>query len=350
MAYAEIILATAITTLSLIHPIKKLISFTASYLIKLLRYAILKITPAVDYILTKYNLFVIYRFTPSIGDHLCMTAIIKALNEQYNLKFIVITLYPELFEHNPKVEKIIDINSLHPRAANWLKYALESWKINHIEEFTFQHDHLSLEDFMRETKKQLHLAEINSMHFKLPTDLNNIKTDFFFTKEELSKFENFFQLPSHYALIHSEGKKTYTPNKEWKYENFENLIKLLPNISWIQIGLESDKPLQACTDYRGKTSTVRELAYLISKADFVVCLEGLYNHLAAAVNTKSFVIFSGFHPPQIALYKTTTPITCEKNLPCMPCWLMEKCPIPSKPCTSAIAPEKVIHIIKNANP
>ncbi len=338
-------LAAAMSALGMLLALNRLIAGLKSRLIQVLRTIITNLGSPVNSLLEFLGTVVIYRFEQSVGDHLCMTSIIRAFNEQHNLKCIVLSPYPELFDNNPRIWKIIDTNSLSPRTVGWFRFAFESWNIPRVEEFKFRHAHMTLEEYMRESKARMHLAEVNSKHFKIPLDLTDIRTEIFLTSKEIAGWDTCFDLPERFALIHSEGKGTYTPNKDWGGDNFQSLIDKMPEVSWVQIGLKSDRKLNGCIDYRGKTSSARELAYILSKAKFIVCLEGLYNHLASSVGTVSFVIFSGFHPPQIASYENTVPITCEPPPSCAPCWLTVKCPLPDKPCTSRIYPDRVADII-----
>ena len=96
---------------------------------------------------------------------------------------------------------------------------------------------------------------------------------------------------------------------------------------------------------RGRTKTLRELAYVVSKSNFILSNEGLLNHLAAAVNTKSFVVFSGFHPVEIAKYDTTVAISKVPQVECSPCWLRENCPKEEKYCTEDILVEDVVESV-----
>lgn len=338
-------LTAVVSAIGILLVSNRLVPALRSHLNRKLRNMVASLGPLVNSLLERFNILILYRFQQSVGDHCCMTSIVKAFNEQYNLRCIVVTPYPELFENNPRIRKVIDTGSLSSRKAGWMRFAFESWNIPRVEEFTFHHEHMTLEEYMRESKAGMHLAEVNSKHFKMPLRLDDIRTEIHLTREEIVRWENSFDLPKRYALIHSEGKKTYTPNKDWGSDNFQKIVSRMPEVCWVQIGLHSDTKLNGCIDYRGKTSSVRKLAYIISKAEFIVCLEGLYNHLASSVCTTSFVIFSGFHPTQIAEYPTTVPIACDRNLPCAPCWLMEKCPLPKKPCTSEISPDRVAEII-----
>lgn len=93
--------------------------------------------------------------------------------------------------------------------------------------------------------------------------------------------------------------------------------------------------LKDVLDLRGET---KSFSYIQSR----FCLEGLLNHLAAAVNTKSFVVFSGFHPVEIAKYDTTVAISKVPQVECSPCWLRENCPKEEKYCTEDILVERLL--------
>ena len=47
----------------------------------------------VNYILKVFNIFIIYRIGSAIGDQLCMSAIVRLINEQYPFKIVVISSY-----------------------------------------------------------------------------------------------------------------------------------------------------------------------------------------------------------------------------------------------------------------
>ena len=168
----------------------------------------------------------------------------------------------------------------------------------------------------------------------------------YFSKDEIKIYEKKFEfLPKNFAIIQPIGKITYTPNKEWGFDKFQNVVEKTKEINWVQSGLKDDLLLKDVLDLRGETKSLRELAFLISKADFVLCLEGLLNHLAAAVNTKSFVVFSGFHPVEIAKYDTSIAIAKVPQVECSPCWLLENCPKEEKYCTEDILVEDVVGMV-----
>jgi ADP-heptose:LPS heptosyltransferase len=202
---------------------------------------------------------------------------------------------------------------------------------------------------MRETKSKESLLEVHSNHFHNKLNLKNIKPSLYFSDTEKQVFnEKFKDLPKSFAVIQPIGKITYTPNKEWGFEKFQNIVNDT-DINWIQTGLEGDITLSNVINYTNRTRNIRELAYVISKAKFVLCLEGLLNHISAAVNTKSLVIFSGFSFVELAKYDSTIVIVNTPQVECSPCWLLDKCPLSVKNCTENITVNSVLDVINKEN-
>ena len=148
-----------------------------------------------------------------------------------------------------------------------------------------------------------------------------------------------------YSIIQPNSKTSYTPNKDWGFEKYQKIVTKFKNINWVQVGLKGDLILDDVKNYVGMTS-LRELAFLIKNADFVLADEGLLNHMASAFESKSFVIFSGFSQVELAKYDITVPIVNYPQVDCSPCWITENCPKKIKYCTEQISIEQVINEIK----
>jgi len=298
-------------------------------------------------ILKPLNIFIIYRFGKAIGDQVCMSAAVKALKKQKGYKVIVFSSYPEIFYNNPNVYKNVDIRNYPNFLKKMISRLLDISKGGQIENFRFStKEGKGFEDFMRESKAKISLIEAHSKHFKVKLDLKDAKPQIYFSDEEIEEFSKKFEFLKDFAIIQPVGKTTYTPNKEWGFEKYQEVVnKTKDKINWVQVGLENEKLLENVIDLRGKTESLRELAFVIKKANFVLANEGLLNHLAAAVGTKSFVVFSGFHPVEIAKYDTTIAIVKNPQVECAPCWLLEKCPKERKWCTEGVLVEDVVEII-----
>ena len=82
------------------------------------------------------------------------------------------------------------------------------------------------------------------------------------------------------------SKSSFTENKEWKLEGMQYIVNYFNKINWIQIGLSSEPKLENCEKYLDLD--LRKLAFLISKCEFLVTYEGLFNHIASCFNKKKF--------------------------------------------------------------
>jgi ADP-heptose:LPS heptosyltransferase len=318
--------------------------------------------PVVSHIFAAYlekkNLFILHRLIGnSIGDTLCMTSIIRELYNKYMYKIVIITTCPDIFLDNPYVFRIINCENFTKSQKKSIRRFLSLIDSKRCERYGFRRYNLFITNYTIKYKKinaerymaihniKRHLTVLHSWHFGIKLDYNNINNEIYLSSEEIKTFKEKFMLPDHYCIIQSEGKTTYTPNKEWGFEKFQQVVNILNNMLWIQTGSKTSKSLEGTLDLRGKTS-LRELFYLISRAKFILSTEGLLNHAASAFNKKSFVVFSGFHPVEIAKYPCTIPITSKENVLCAPCGLLTPCPIVGKPCTENIIPEMVVKAIE----
>ena len=60
-------------------------------------------------VLKFFNIYVIYRIGHAVGDQLCMTLIIRLINEQHPFKIVVISSFSELFDNNPRIWKNYEV-------------------------------------------------------------------------------------------------------------------------------------------------------------------------------------------------------------------------------------------------
>ena len=297
----------------------------------------------VNYILKMFNLFIVYRIGNAIGDQLCMSAIVRLINEQYPFKIIVISSYPELFYNNPRIWKNIGIKYFSAISAK----VLRNLNGQQVENFLFKNDSLTYEEYMRENDIKLHLTEVHSLHFKNKIDFNIISNEIYFSELEIEEYKKKFNIQNKYIIVQPNGKMEYTLNKQWGFDNYKKIINKCKKIQWIQVGVSGDLIMQGIDNFVGKTS-LRELAFLIKNAVFVIADEGLLNHMASAVKTKSFVVYSGFSSIEIAKYDLTIPIVNKPQVNCAPCWITEKCPKKKKYCTEEISVNQVIQSIERA--
>jgi len=291
---------------------------------------------SINYLFKCFNIFVIYRIGNAIGDQLCMSAIIRLINEQYPFKIVVISSYPEIFYNNPRVWKNIGIK----RFSLYVSRVLRFFSGARLENFLFKNDQYSFEEYMRSSGKELHLVEAHSMHFSHAINYSKIQNEIYLTNAEIEQYNKKFNLPKIYSVVQSNSKTSYTPNKQWNIKNFQRVVNDRSDIYWIQIGSQGEFLLDNVDDYRGKT-TLRELFYIVSNAQFVFSNEGLINHIASAFNVRSYVAHSGFSKTSLAMYENSTFFTASESCDKSPCWKLDECGIVGKPCLSGVDPETV---------
>jgi len=290
----------------------------------------------VNYLLKAFNIFVIYRIGNAIGDQLCMSAIVRLIDEQYPYKIVVISSYPEIFKGNPRVWRNIGVERFSLYISRILRFISGS----QLENFLFKNNKYSFEEYMRSSGKELHLVEAHSLHFSHAINYNNIQNEIYLSKSEVEKYAKKFNLPESYSIIQPNSKISYTPNKQWYVGNFQKVVNKRHDIYWVQTGSQNEFLLKNVEDYRGIT-TLRELFYIVSRSQFVFANEGLINHIASALKIKSYVISSGFSSISLAKYTNSVFFNTNDSCDRSPCWLLEECGISGKPCLSNINPEIV---------
>lgn len=294
-------------------------------------------------ILIFFNVYVIYRIGHAVGDQLCMTSVIRLINEQHPFKIVVISSFSELFHNNPRIWKNYEVKVSF--IGSFISRILRFLSGERIENFLFTSKKEVYEDYMRENKSLLHLVEVNTLHFKIDLNFDKISNEIFLSQNEINMFSRKFNLQESYAIIQPNPKTSYTPNKDWGFEKYQKIVTNFKDINWVQVGLEGDLILNDVENVTGKTS-LRELAFIIKNANFVIADEGLLNHMASSVGSISYVVYSGFHPIEISKYEKTISIVNNPQVECSPCWITETCPKKIKYCTEQISIEQVINEIK----
>jgi ADP-heptose:LPS heptosyltransferase len=181
-----------------------------------------------------------------------------------------------------------------------------------------------------------------SEHFKLNINFKNFKNEFFFSKHELLKFKKDLDLPEKFSLIQSISKTSFTKNKEWKHEGMQSIVDYFSQINWIQIGLSTEPKLNNCI-YKLDLD-LRSLAFVISKCNFLVTYEGLFNHLASCFEKKTFLIHTGFLPVEAFNYRNNIIIEKNSNMECFPCFDLD-CKSHHENCVKNLSDDFVIKSI-----
>lgn len=295
------------------------------------------------------ELIIVSRFHGGLGDFVSLTSLIQEINIKYPQKRIILFAgNKDVFINNPRIYKLFFIKSSILKSILWRIFnILELLFPNIFYNYLYKRNKIykSHEEEIRKGNIEIY-QKILTKHWNLALDYKNLKNEIYFSNEEIEIYQkkwNFFS--KKFVLIHSEGKVSYTKNKEIGYQNFQKIIDGTEKINWIQIGGKDDKKLRKVIfDLRGKTS-LRELFYIISKSEFIVCQEGAYNHIANAFEVKSVTLFTGFSPSEVYTYNNTISIQGNKLPSCSPCMKREECEYGMK-CIDEEIIERVILLIK----
>jgi ADP-heptose:LPS heptosyltransferase len=159
---------------------------------------------------------------------------------------------------------------------------------------------------------QKHVIDIVPEIFDLK--LSDRSIEFFLTeKEENAAIERLRQYKDTVFMhIHSKS----SPNHHWSMEKWEQLIKELPQFTFIQYGSLNEPQIKGALDWRGKT-TLREALCLLKHSSTFVGVDSSFSHAT-----------SGFKVPGVVLWGDSSPlywghdnnINIYKKTECSPCY------------------------------
>ena len=313
-----------------------MLNVSSSFFLNILRIPINRIM--------KYlNFYLIYKSGKAIGDQLLLTGVTKLIKKKYNFKIILFVNYSSFFINNPNVFKVIRLNN-----SNFFDriifFILKNLSGECIKEFLPQKKNRNGKHFLINYNKNLHIAETHCQHFNLKLNFKNFKNEIFFSELELKKYNEELKLPENFSIIQSISKQTFTKNKEWKIEGMQNIVNFFNNINWVQVGRSNEPILENCKHMLDLD--FRKLSYVFKKAEFVVCYEGFFNHLASCFEKKNFLIHTGFLPTSFSFYPNNILIENNSKISCYPCYDL-KCKNHNRSVNEQLKEEFVIKRIIN---
>jgi ADP-heptose:LPS heptosyltransferase len=102
------------------------------------------------------------------------------------------------------------------------------------------------------------------------------------------------------VLIEPHVKEDASPNKDWGFHRFQNLVLARPTLPWVQC--DYGAPLLDGVEAIG-TGNFREACGILSGALAAVLPEGGLHHAAAALKIPAVVIFGAYIPPAVTGYQ-----------------------------------------------
>jgi ADP-heptose:LPS heptosyltransferase len=137
-------------------------------------------------------------------------------------------------------------------------------------------------------------------------------------EEEYAAREIVNSLSAHRKPIVVMATRTSTPNKEWKYQNWQMLVDSTSSVvTWLHVGDRLGAPLE---DVRYLDLSPRQTVGLLGHVHLVICPDTFLIHAAAARRTKPIrlVALLGSSRPECVSYPSFTNLFVN-GLECQPC-------------------------------
>lgn len=126
------------------------------------------------------------------------------------------------------------------------------------------------------------------------------------------------------VVIEPHLKDRASPNKDWGWDRWQQLVRLRPDIDWVQVGPRGTSVLDGAELI--ETADFRTAAAVLSGALAAVLPEGGLHHAAAAVGLRTVVLFGGYISPEQTGYQEdlhrnlfTGGEPCGNRQPCRHC-------------------------------
>lgn len=262
-----------------------------------------------------------------LGDILLSTPAFKALKQKHPGCRIIVYCptkgHREIFRNNPDIDAIRSTSFFANPVAFTMYYF--KWAKFH----TFLYGHLSPSLYYRKSAKEI-IADM----FDVTLEDKNIRV--FLTPEEERKAREYMSGFKNPVVLHITSR--CSKNQEWPFNNWDKLIRSMPEYTFIQLGLKDELKVKQAVDLRG--TTFREALAFIKHARGFVGVNSSFSHATNAFGIPGVVLFGPSqpevwgHPNNINLYK---PVRCA---PCLDILLDSDCPY-DKRCMHNITVEEV---------
>ena len=222
------------------------------------------------------------------GDDLMVSAIVRRAHAKHNKPICVgdgaRVIWEEVFDNNPKMAR-------EP-------YAGCVWVPN-----------------VMGARPYIDYAKTKREKVAYRADFRVESGEIFLTDEEKDRYASF----QGFAYIEPNVKGTFSGNKDWGFEKWQQVVYSLPEIRFIQ---GKGKKLERVEQVG--TTSFRDACALLSRSDLFVGTDGGLHHAAAALGKKAVVVWGGLVSPKILGYDIHTNLhsgthSCGNYQPCPHC-------------------------------
>src|SRR5258708_1570491 len=262
-----------------------------------------------------------------LGDVVLTTPVFKAFKARFpGMKIIVFCHSPggkQVLENNPYIDRLTLVNVFN---LNW--YALLA-KLNLIKvvmgEYAKVRPSFCYKKSASEIIAELMGVELTDTHLQIYPD----KQEEINARKILGKYKN--PIIIHITSVASK-------NQMWPVEKWNELVRQMPDYTFIQLGLSREERVEGAIDLRGKTTIPTSIA-LVKHAISFVGVVSFFAHLTNAFDKPGVVLYG---PSSIVVWGHPNNINVSKGLPCSNCmdWLVKPCPY-GKPCMLLITVKEV---------
>jgi ADP-heptose:LPS heptosyltransferase len=163
----------------------------------------------------------------------------------------------------------------------------------------------------------------------------------YLTEDELAPGLRLREAIGPYLILEPDVKPASTPNKSWGLEKFADVVKALPDLTFLRTHGQECPPFPSVRNIQ--TRCFRDACGYLAASEGYVGTEGGYHHAAAALGKPAVVIFGGFISPKTTGYDGHVNL-CDKGNE-SPCGRWQPC----SHCRSAmdrITVEHVVHEVR----
>jgi len=167
--------------------------------------------------------------------------------------------------------------------------------------------------------------------------LNNTNVRLFFTEKEDKAAISRLSAYKNVVLMHIHSRSA--SNHHWRMENWNSLVKQLPDYTFIQLGHDDEPLVEGALDWRDKT-TIREMLCLLKHSTSFIGVDSSLSHATNAFDLPGVVLFGDSSP---VFWGHDNNINIYKKVTCSPCYYYlyaAKCPY-NHECMEAITIDEV---------
>lgn len=248
-----------------------------------------------------------------LGDLILSTPVIAALRKKFPESKIIVygtsKSYQEIFYHNPHIDRVTGTSFLSDPVA-YTRFYLKWGRF-----YSFHYGRVFPTLFYNSPAQDI-IAEVFDLQLK------DRKIQLFLNSQEEQEASAIMRAHHHPVIIHTTALTT--KNKNWTTAKWNELIRSMPNHTFVQIGLKSEPALEGVVDLRGKV-TFRQAMGLIKYAQSFVGVDSAFSHVTNAFDIPGVILFG---PSVPGIWGHPNNINIYKDLHCSPCidLLRDGCP------------------------